>query len=82
MEAAVAAAVVAMADPFILFIPQSNTIAQRAMISGTGTTAAPNSSGNSDYLISADGIHPVQLGVNELAYLTANAVRKAISNLN
>lgn len=82
MEAAVAAAVVAMGDANILFIPQASTKASSAWISGTGNAPVPNGTGNSDFLISTDNIHPVQLGANEIAFRSANAVRNIISTLN
>lgn len=82
MEQAVANAVAQFNDPYCLYIPQAGISANKSFISGTGTTAATNGSGNSDVLIGADGIHPVQLGVNELAYLSANAMRKVLSALN
>lgn len=80
MEAAAAAAVAALNDVNTVFIPQSNVSAQKAWISGTGTVAAPNTTGNSDLYISTDGIHPVQAGCLYLSQQSANGVINQINS--
>lgn len=81
MELAVSQAVAALADPMTIYIPQANTIAAKAWISGTGTVAAQNASGNSDNLIIADGIHPMQAGVIHLVQQHVNGINQAVANL-
>ncbi len=81
MEAAMAAAVVQFADPWCFFIPQSSTSAEKAWMSGTGTTAATNGSGNSDVYIGADGIHPVQAGCLYYAQQSANGIITTVNGM-
>lgn len=82
MELAVTNAVTAFNDPNCYYIPQSPTPATKSWISGTGTTAATNNTGNSDVTIGADGIHPVQYGVNYLAVEHANGIRRIVNALS
>lgn len=82
MELAVQQAVAQFADPYCIFIPQSSGSAQKAWVSGTGTTAAPNASGNSDIYIGPDTIHPVQVGCFYYAQQSANGIIAAVNTLN
>ena len=82
MELAVSQAVAQLADPYVFYIPQSYAIAEQSWVSGTGNSVTTNGSGNSDFFISADNIHPVQLGVNYLAQRSAAAIAKVISTLS
>ena len=81
MELAASQAVAQLADPNILFIPQCYTTAAKAWCSGTGTTAATNTSGNSDIYIGADTTHPVQAGVFYFAQQSANGIINAINSI-
>ena len=55
-EAAVAAAFSAWADPFSAFIPVAT--AASPWLTGTGTVAATNASGNCDVYLNSDAVHP------------------------
>jgi len=81
MELACTQAVAQLNDPFTIFIPQSYTSAEKAWVSGTGTTAATNTTGNSDIYIGADTTHPVQAGVFYYAQQSANGIINAINSL-
>lgn len=81
MELAASQAVAAIPDRYMYFRLQSGTSADTAWISGTGTTAAPDTTGNSDLYISADAIHPVQAGVGYLAQRHAAAIGSLIKNI-
>jgi hypothetical protein len=83
MEAAVAAAVafLALNDPLTIYIPQSSTSAEKSWVSGTGTTAATNGSGNTDIYIGADGTHPVQAGCLYFSQQSANGIINVLNSL-
>lgn len=81
MELACQQAIAALGDPNTFFIPQSYASAQKAWVSGTGTTAAPNTSGNSDIYIGADTTHPVQAGVFYYSQQSANGIINVINSL-
>lgn len=81
MELAVSNAVTTFNDPFCFYIPQSSTLAERAWISGTGTTAATNGSGNSDVYIYSDGTHPVQAGVSYLVMRHINGILSTLTSI-
>jgi hypothetical protein len=81
METAVANAVAQFADRYCFYIAQSGSPAQKSWISGTGTVAATNGSGNSDVYVSSDAIHTVMGGSNYLAAKSANAIRQVINGL-
>ena len=66
-EVACAAAIAALADPKIAFVPVTTDTAG-PWFYGTGRIGATNGSGNSDLYISSDGTHP---GPDGYAYLTA-----------
>lgn len=81
MEAACLAGVQQFADPNTFFLPQSNTVAAKAWLSGTGTTAAPNNTGSSDNYVGVDGIHPNQAGFAYLAQQHAVAISGLMNSL-
>jgi hypothetical protein len=81
MEAAVAAAIALLNDPAIFYIPQCSTSAEKAWVSGTGTTAAPNTTGNTDIYIGADGTHPVQAGCLYYAQQSANGIINQVNGM-
>jgi hypothetical protein len=81
MELAANQAVAAFNDPLCVFIPQCSTSAEKAWMSGTGTTAATNGTGNSDIYIGPDAIHPVQAGCLYFAQLSANGIINALNNI-
>lgn len=83
MEAAVASAftIFAESDPNCFYIPQAATVAQKAIISGTGTVAATNGTGNSDVYVAADAIHTVMAGSNYLAYRCSSAMISLVNGL-
>jgi hypothetical protein len=81
MELAVSNAVAQFNDPYCIYIAQSAATAPKAFISGTGTVAATNGTGNSDVYVASDGIHTVQDGSNYLAQRSVNAIRQIINGL-
>jgi hypothetical protein len=81
METAVANAVALFNDPYCIYIPASQSPAQKSFISGTGTVAATNGSGNSDVYVSADAIHTVMAGSNYLAARSTSAILQIINGL-
>jgi hypothetical protein len=81
MELAASQAITQLGDPNIFFIPQCYTTAAKAWVSGTGTTAATNTSGNSDIYIGADTTHPVQAGVFYYSQQSANGIINVINQM-
>ncbi|MCE7071027.1 SGNH/GDSL hydrolase family protein [Dyadobacter sp. CY327] len=73
VENKIKAAVTAINDPYIRFIPVS-TDTRGAWISGTGRVGAPNGTGNSDIYTSSDGIHPANEGHFYLGYRVAVSI--------
>ncbi len=81
MELAAAQGVAQFADANCFFIPQSSTSAESAWVSGTGTTAATNGTGNSEIYIGADTTHPVQAGCLYYAQRSANGIMNLLNNI-
>jgi hypothetical protein len=81
MELAMNQAVTAFADPYTFFLPQSSTVAEKAWISGTGTSVAPNASGNSDLYIGTDAVNPVQAGTLYLAQQHAQNIIGVVNSI-
>lgn len=81
MEASANAAVLNQRDPNTFYISQSDVSGATAWLSGTGTTAATNASGNSDLYVGVDGIHPVHAGTYYLAKRHAQAIYNLIGSL-
>ena len=81
MELAANQAVAAFGDPYTFFIPQSGTVAEKAWLSGTGTTAATNGSGNSDLYVGADGVHENQAGIYFLAQQHASGIIGVVNSI-
>lgn len=79
-ENAVAAAVTAMADPSVKFIPVSTAL-PTTWISGTGTTAVPTGTGNSDVYTDSGGVHPPTAGHLTIGRWQANAVLTAARSM-
>lgn len=76
-EAAIAAAVAAMNDPLIVFIPVTAGV-EGPWFHGTGYQGATNGTGNSDIYVTTDGTHPSDAGHVHLAARGADAVIRAL----
>ncbi len=79
-EAAIEDAVQQLADPRLFFIPVISG-SSGSIITGTGTTASPNGTGNADFYISADGTHPTQAGIDYQAVVYAERIKSIVVNL-
>jgi hypothetical protein len=73
-ENAVLAAVQALRDPLVFFVPVSSG-AFGPVITGKGRSTAPSGKGNADFYISPDGGHPNQQGINYQAVQYAARIR-------
>lgn len=79
-EAAISAAVAAVNDARITFVPV-NTDSTGAWIQGTGRVSAPNNTGNADLYIAPDGSHPTCRGSEYLMGRLADAIRLKVAAL-
>ena len=79
-ELAIKAAVTAMGDPKIFFIPISTDV-NGPWFHGTGTTSATDGTGNTDIYIGSDGTHPNDIGHKFLGLRCADAVMRALGVL-
>ena len=67
-------------DPLIYFIPIA-TDPTGPWSTGSGRVNAPTGTGNNDVYISSDSVHPVQSGIDFMAYRLANAIRNVIQQI-
>lgn len=74
IEGAIEAAVAALNDPRIVFIPTIDAT-DGAWLSGTGDAGSTAGDGNCDVYISDDGAHPTQSGHDYLGERAATAIR-------
>lgn len=79
-ENAIKTAVMQMKDPLMFFIPIA-TDTTGDWSTGTGNVNATTGTGNNDVYIGSDGAHPVQKGIDFLAYRLANAIRNVIAQI-
>jgi lysophospholipase L1-like esterase len=75
-ETAIEAAVSAFDDPFTRFIACTNDAAGPWLF-GTGREGATNGSGNTDFYIATDAVHPNDAGNAFLGRLCADGIRRA-----
>jgi lysophospholipase L1-like esterase len=77
LETAVAAAVTAMADPSIYFIPYRNAVPV-PFITNTWNNSAKTGSVNSPDFIAADGLHPAELGTRKRAEMAVSEIKRLV----
>ncbi len=77
VENATRAAWTAWADPYTSFLPVTTAMPQ-SWFTGTGRVGTPNGSGNTDFLISSDGVHPSDMGHEWIARRAEAAIRQAL----
>ncbi len=80
VQTGISAAVTAMADSRIFFIPTLSTASGGAWITGTGKSGSTTGDGNADVYTSSDGTHPTQAGHNYLGNRVADAIRALIGD--
>lgn len=79
-EIAIQKAVDQLKDPNIFFVPLISGT-DGIVITGNSTVVSPNGTGNSDFYISSDGVHPTQLGIDYEAAQYAAKIRSGFINL-
>lgn len=76
VEAAIKAAVLQAADSNLYFVPVLSDV--DPWLFGSGKVGATNGTGNSDWAIGTDGVHPPNAGHKWIAHRAARAVRQLL----
>jgi lysophospholipase L1-like esterase len=81
-EAAIQLGVTNFADPNTYFLPWSSTSTLECLMYGTGSSLAPNGTGNCDVYLGNDSIHLTQAGANYVAEQLAGKIINLVNSLN